>query len=58
MDKVLVSRYFRATMETGEDEVFTHLADAEKWVELVRFTFCLPKMTYEIREIKEWVVKP
>jgi len=55
--KILASGYYRATMATGEDEIFSTQLEAEKWVEKVRFTFCQPGMTYEIREIKEWIVK-
>ena len=55
--KILASGYYRATMATGEDEIFSTQAEAEKWVEKVRFTFCLPDMAYEIREVKEWIVK-
>lgn len=57
MEKLLASRYYRATMATGEEEVFSSLAGAERWIEKVRHTFCLPDMAYEIREVCEWIVK-
>lgn len=56
MKKTLASHYYTAETATGEKEVFGSLDAAIEWRDKVRFTFCLPEMPVEIREVTEKII--
>lgn len=54
--KTIASHYYTAETVMGEKEFFNTLPETKKWAERVRFTFSLPEMAIEIREITEKII--